>query len=127
MTTMENLVFKEESYTIIGICMEVHRELGNGFDEVVYKDALEHEFKERNIPYEREKKFEVIYKNIPLNRFYFVDFYMYGKINLELKSKSALLEDHITQTKNYCACSKTKLGLLVNFGKSSLEYKRILI
>ena len=124
---MENLIFKDESYTIIGICMEVHRELGNGFDEIVYKDALELEFKERKIPYEREKKFEVFYKNIPLNRFYNVDFFMFGKINLEIKAKSALVEEHMKQTKNYCACSKTKLGLLVNFGRPSLEHKRILI
>jgi GxxExxY protein len=124
---MENVIYKDESYTIIGICMEVHRELGNGFDEIVYKDALEIEFKERKIPYKREKKFEVFYKNIPLNRFYYVDFYMYDKINLEIKAKSVLVDDHMIQTKNYCACSKTKLGLLVNFGRPSLEHKRILI
>jgi GxxExxY protein len=124
---MENVIYKDESYSIIGICMEVHRELGNGFEEIVYKDALEIEFKKRGIPYEREKKFEVLYKDTPLNRFYFVDYFMYGKINLEIKSKSALIDDHTTQTRNYCACSKTKLGLLVNFGRPSLEHKRILI
>ena len=124
---MSELIFKEESYKIIGVCMEVHKTLGVGFLEIVYKDALELEFKRLGIPYERERNFELFYKGIPLNRTFQVDFWVYNQINLEIKSKSVLIEEHILQTKNYCACAKCKLGILVNFGRASLEYKRIIL
>jgi GxxExxY protein len=124
---MSEIIFKNESYKIIGVCLEVYNTLGMGFDEAVYKDAIEIEFKKLNIDYIREKEFDVFYKGIPLNRKFYVDFFVYNKINLEVKSKSSLQEAHILQTKNYCACAKTKLGILVNFGATSLEYKRILI
>jgi GxxExxY protein len=121
------LLYYEEAYDIIGACMEVHRELGRGFAEIAYKDALEIEFKSRNIPYVREQEFEIFYKGIPLNRKFYVDFWVYGLINLEVKAKSSLIEEHIAQTLNYCACSRQRLGLLVNFGAKSLEYKRIVL
>ncbi len=124
---MSELFFKQESYKIIGACMEVHKTLGMGFLEVVYKDALELEFKRLEIPYVREKNFELFYKGVALNRTFQVDFWVYNQINLEIKSKSMLVEEHILQTKNYCACAKCKLGILVNFGQSSLEYKRIIL
>ncbi len=88
---------------------------------------MSHEFKRLGIPYVREKKFDVIYKGVKLDKTFFVDFYVYDKINLEVKAKMNLHEDHYLQTRNYCACSRSKLGLLVNFGESSLKYKRILI
>ena len=124
---MSEIIFKNESYKIIGVCLEVYNTLGMGFDEVVYKDAIEIEFKKLNIDYIREKEFDIFYKGIPLNRKFYVDFFVYNKINLEVKSKSSLQEAHILQTKNYCACAQSKLGILVNFGAISLEYKRILI
>ena len=124
---MSEIIYKQESYNIIGVCMDVHNTLGMGFDEIIYKDAIEIEFKRLNIPYIREKEYNVHYKDIPLNRNFYVDFYVYDKINLEIKSKSMLVESHILQTKNYCACSKTKLGIVVNFGAAKLEYKRVLI
>ena len=124
---MSEIIYKQESYDIIGVCMEVHNNLGMGFDEIIYKDAIEIEFKRLNIPYIREKEYNVNYKDIPLNRKFYVDFYVYDKINLEIKSKSQLVESHLLQTKNYCACSKTKLGIVVNFGAAKLEYKRVLI
>ena len=124
---MNELIYKQESFQIIGICMDVHRNLGAGFIEAVYKDAIEIEFKKLGIPYIREKEFQVIYKDIILDRKYFVDFFVYDKINLEVKAKSTLHEDHYRQTRNYCACSRTRLGLLVNFGESSLVHKRIIV
>ena len=106
--------------------MDVYNTLGMGFSEIVYKDAIEIEFKRLGIPYTREKEFEVYFKDIPLNRNYYVDFFVFDKINLEVKSLMSLTEAHVLQVKNYCACSKTQLGLLVNFGAPSLEYKRVL-
>jgi GxxExxY protein len=124
---MAELIFKQESYKIIGVCMDVHRTLGAGFIEAVYKDAIEIEFKKLGIPYVREKQFNVIYKEITLDRIFFVDFFVYDKINLEVKAKASLHEDHYRQTRNYCACSRTELGILVNFGESSLQHKRIIV
>ena len=124
---MSNLIYKEESFTIIGACIEVYNTLGMGFHEIVYKDALEIEFKKRSIPYVREKEFAIFYKEFDLKRTFKVDFFLYDKINLEIKSTFGIAENHILQTKNYCACAKQKLGLLVNFGETSLVHKRILV
>jgi GxxExxY protein len=121
------IIYKKESFDIIGVCMDVHTTLGAGFLESVYKDAIEIEFKRRGIPHVREKSFDVFYKGIKLDKKFNVDFFVYEKINLEIKAKSAIHEDHVFQTRNYCACSKTKLGLLVNFGESSLQYMRVLV
>jgi GxxExxY protein len=125
---MSEIIYKEESFKIIGICMEVHKELGMGFNEIVYKDALEQEFANRGIPYEREKEFQVFYKGLPLkDRKFNVDFFMYDKIMLEAKAKSGIIEEHLAQTLNYCACANQKLGLCVNFGALKLEYKRVVL
>ncbi len=127
---MENgskIIFKEESYKIIGICMEVHNVLGKGHSEVVYKDALEYEFKKSNIPYSREKQYKIQYKEIILPHHYNADFVVYNKIILEVKAIESLTDSHIKQTLNYLAASKLKLGLLVNFGEDSLTYKRIVL
>lgn len=124
---MNDLIFKEESYTIIGICMEVHKILGRGFLEIVYKDALEHEFKVRNIPFEREKEFSINYKNYILPHKYYADFVVYNEIILEVKAVNGIVDEFIKQTLNYLAISKCKLGLIVNFGEESLKYKRIVL
>ncbi len=124
---MGNLIYREESFQIIGACMEVYNTLGMGFLEIVYKDALEIEFKKRGIPYVREKQFPIFYKEIDMKRSFNVDFFVFDKINLEIKSTYALVDKHFLQTKNYCACAKQKLGLLVNFGEPSLVHKRILV
>jgi GxxExxY protein len=124
---MAEIIFRQESYNIIGVCIDVYNTLGMGFDEIVYKDAIEIEFKRLNIPYVREKPYDIFYKGINLNRKFIVDFFVYGKINLEIKAKSMIVEAHLLQTKNYCACSNTKLGIVVNFGGTSLEYQRVLI
>ncbi len=124
---MTELYLKEECFKIIGLCMEVHRILGKGHSEVVYKDALEYEFKVNNIPYEREKEYRIDYKVIVLPRSYFVDFIVYEEIILEVKAISTLTIADTKQTLNYLACSKNHLGILVNFGEDSLKYKRILL
>lgn len=118
---------KEETYTIIGLCMEVHRILGKGHSEVVYKDALEYEFKLNSIPFEREKKYEIEYKDIVLPRKYVADFVVYDEIILEAKAIECFSNSNIKQTLNYLAASKNQLGLLVNFGEDSLKYRRIIL
>jgi GxxExxY protein len=124
---MDNIYLKEESYKIIGICMEVHKILGKGHSEVVYKDALEYEFKLNSIPFEREKMYEIEYKDIVLPRKYVADFVVYNEIIFEVKAISQLTNSDIKQTLNYLASSKNKLGLLANFGEDSLKYKRIIL
>ena len=124
---MENFYLKEETYTIIGLCMEVHKILGKGHSEVVYKDALEHEFKLNSIPFEREKKYEIEYKDIVLPRKYVADFVVYDEIILEAKAIECFSNSNIKQTLNYLAASKNQLGLLVNFGEDSLKYRRIIL
>ena len=119
------LIYGEEAYEIIGKCMEVHRELGHGFLEIVYKDALELLFKQNNIFYEREKEYRVLFKNIVLPHKFYADFVVFGKIILEIKAVKNITDEHIAQTINYLKVSGNRLGLLVNFGRGSLESKRI--
>lgn len=124
---MDKIVYKEDSYRIIGICMDVHRELGHGFLEIVYKDALEFEFRKENIKYAREVEYTVLYKDVLLPHKFYADFVVYDKIIFEVKGVSGIADEHIAQTLNYLKASGNKLGLLVNFGESSLKYKRILL
>ena len=105
--------------------MEVHNNLGAGFLEIVYKDALEYEFKRANIPFEREKMFEVNYKGIILPHKFYADFVVYGNIILEVKGVAAIADEFIAQAINYLKVSKNQLALIVNFGELRLTYKRI--
>lgn len=120
-----DILFKDESYKIIGACMAVHNELGNGFLEAVYQEALEIEFQLRGIPYEREKQIVVYYKSTPLEKRYQADFICFDEIIIELKALSALESAHKAQLINYLKATDVQLGLLINFGQSSLESKRI--
>ena len=122
---MSKLIYKEESYNIIGKCMEVHNNLGAGFLEIVYKDALEWEFKKAGIPYEREKMYEVNYKGIILPHKFYADFVVYDKIILEIKAVSGIADEFIAQAINYLKVSNNQLALIVNFGELKLNYKRI--
>jgi len=122
---MTDVIFKDESFIIIGICMEVHKQLGHGFLEVVYKDALEYEFRKSGISYEREKLYEVKYKDITLKHCYYADFIVFDKIILEVKSCAGIVDEFIIRTINYLKASECKLGLIVNFGRTSLETKRV--
>ncbi len=123
----DRLIYREEAYRVIGLCMEVHGILGKGHSEVVYKDALEHEFTINQIPFSREKSYKIKYKDIILPRGYNADFVVYDKIILESKAIESLTDSHVKQTLNYLAASKLKLGLLVNFGEDSLTHKRIVL
>jgi len=116
---------KEDTYKIIGACMEVHKQLGKGFLEIVYKDALEIEFKLKGIPFVREQKFEITYKGNKLNRFYVADFVAFDSIILEVKAQEFVIDENYKQVINYLAVSKQKLGLIINFGEDSLKFKRV--
>jgi GxxExxY protein len=118
---MNNLLYKEDTYKIIGICMEVHNQLGKGFSEVVYSDALEIKFIDNNIKYSKEKKFNISYKGNILPHKYRADFIINDTIILEIKAIRCLTDSHVKQTLNYLAASKLKIGLLINFGEDSLK------
>lgn len=105
--------------------MDVHSELGSGFTEIVYKDALEYEFKTRKIHFEREREFTVRYKDIFLPHKYYADFVVMNNIVLEVKTVNSLVKEHMEQTINYLCVSGLNVGLLVNFRNSKLEYKRL--
>lgn len=124
---LDEYYLKNETYNIIGLCMEVHKVLGKGHNENIYGDALEYEFKMNNIPYEREKQYNINYKDIVLPRYYFSDFTVFGEIILELKAIQTLTPSETKQVLNYLAASKNKIGLLINFGENSLKYKRIIL
>ena len=123
---MEDYIYKDENYTIVGILYEVHKNLGKGFSEIVYKDAIEYEFQQQNIPYEREKEFSVIYKNTTLKHKFYADFVVFDKIILEIKTVDCFNNSHYNQCLNYLKVSDNKLAILANFNLVSLEYKRII-
>ena len=119
------LIYKEESFKIIGAAMAVHSWLGCGFSEKVYQDALEQEFIARNIPYSRETSIHAKYKGITLKTEFVPDFICYDKIIVELKAQKEFEDQHRSQTINYVKVAGFKLGLLINFGASSLEHERM--
>ncbi|MFA9388778.1 MAG: GxxExxY protein [Prolixibacteraceae bacterium] len=121
---MTSIIYKTESYQIIGICMEVHNYLGPGFLEIVYKDALEYEFRLAGIPFEREKEYAVNYKETVLPHKFHADFIVYDKIILEVKAVSYINDKSLAQAINYLSASKCKLSIIVNFGEMQLNYKR---
>ena len=123
---MMELYRKEEYYNIVGICMEVHRILGGGLLEIIYKDALEYEFRKNNIPFEREKKYDIKYKDIVLAHKFFADFVVYDEIILEVKASKEIIDEHTAQTINYLKLADSDLGIIVNFNKKSLQHKRII-
>ena len=114
----------KRSYAIIGACMEVHNILGVGFVEKVYQDALEIEFKRRNIPYEREKIFKIMYKGEELQHVFQSDFVCYDEYIVELKAVKELDNIFRSQVINYMHASGLKHSLLINFGETSLRYER---
>ena len=119
------LLYKEESGKILNACIEVHNELGCGFLEAVYQEALEIEFKTQKIPYQREKLLPVAYKGHVLNKEYYADFVCYNDIVVELKAVATLVKAHKAQVLNYLKAADKKVGLLVNFGENSLKWERI--
>src|SRR5438105_6230839 len=124
---MGELVYKEEVFQLVGVCMEIHRELGKGHDEIVYKDALVVELNHARIPFSRERNYQITYKGVVLQHQYYADFVVWDKILFEAKAVSRLSDAHTKQVLNYLAVSKLRLGLLINFGGDSLEHKRIIL
>ena len=109
---------------IIGCCMEVHKIMGNGFQEVIYQRALAIEMNRQKIEFSREHEMEIFYKGESIgNRR--VDFFVEGKIMLEIKAITHLEDVHLAQAINYLEAYKMDIGLLINFGAKSLEFKRV--
>lgn len=124
---MSDLLFKKEVFELVGFCMEIHRELGKGHDEIIYKDALVVDLQRVGIPFAREVKYEVTYKDVVLPHHGRADFVIWDKILFEAKATDRLTDAHVKQVLNYLAASKLELGLLVNFGADSLEWKRVVL
>lgn len=124
---MSKIIYKDESYAIIGALFDVYNNLGSGFSEIVYKDALEYEFKLRNIPFQREKEYVVQYKDVILRHKFYADFVVFDKIILEIKTVEALNDKHLAQCINYLKVSGNKLALLVNFHKNFLDHQRVVL
>jgi len=121
------ILYKNESYNIMGACFEVYKVVGNGFLESVYQECLEHEFKLRKIPYIVQPTLEMTYKDLSLKQRYKPDFICYNAIIVELKAISVITEEHKSQLLNYLKATNLKLGLLVNFGHFPLlEHRRML-
>ncbi len=120
---VQEFLYKGLTYAIIGAAMEVHRILGPGFLESVYEEALAHEFDLRGIPYQRQAKLAVRYKDIIAGEFR-ADFLVDGKVVVELKALKALTDGDEAQLLNYLKGTGYRVGLLLNFGAPSLEYKR---
>ena len=121
---MTDLIYKQESYKIVGACMEVYNDLGSGFLETVYQEALAREFAAKEIPYVEQWGIDVYYKGDLLNKKFFADFICFNEIIIEIKAMEALVPVHEAQLINYLKATKKPLGLLVNFGGPSLQYKR---
>ncbi|GIQ57568.1 hypothetical protein Flavo103_07040 [Flavobacterium collinsii] len=117
---------KEEYFKIVGICMEIHRIFGGGLLEIVYKDALEYEFKKHNIPFQREKEYSIKYKDIVLAHKFYADFVIYDEIILEVKASKDIIDEYTAQTINYLRLADSDLGIIVNFNKKSLQHKRVI-
>ena len=115
--------YDQELYGIIGAAMEVQNELGMGFLELVYHDALNVELGLRGIPYETEKPIAITYKQKPLERVYKADLVCYGNIVVELKSVEKLKAEHTAQLLNYLKATGMPMGILINFGEKPLRYK----
>ncbi len=122
----EKIIYKDESFKIIGICMNIHSTMGFGFLEAVYAEILEKEFIKNNIPYQREVKLDLFFNSEKLDKKYKADFVCFDDIILEIKSVSFLHENFTKQTINYLKATNKILGLLINFGEKSLKYKRII-
>ena len=123
---MSKLLYEEETYKIIGACMKVHKVLGAGFLESVYQEALEKEFTKLDIPFIRHQKLNIIFDGQKLKKYFVADFVCYKKIIVELKATTFLRQDDEKQLLNYLKATSFEIGLLINFGQSSLTWKRLI-
>jgi GxxExxY protein len=126
MDAPSKIIYKDESYAIVGACMKVHRALGPGFLEAVYEEVVEKEFIVQNIPYKRQVKLDLFYEGVQLKKHYRADFVCYDSIIVELKAVTQIPSVFYMQLQNYLKCTNMELGMLINFGTPSLTYKRIL-
>ncbi len=125
---MVELVLKDEVYAVVGAALEVYWQLGNGFLEPIYQEALAIELGRRGIPFEAKKRLTVRYKGQCLEKKYEADFVCYGQIIVELKSLVGLSGRDLSQLVNYMKATGLRVGLLINFGSSvKLEWKRFII
>jgi len=127
MSNQNNYPLQDCTKLLIGVAFEIHTILGKGFLEIVYKDAMEYELKKRTILYEREKEYVVSYKDVILPHRFYADFIVFDNVILEIKAKEGIAEVHYSQTLNYLKVSGCKVGLILNFGESSLKIKRIVL
>ena len=119
------IIFKKESYSIIGACFEVYKEKGNGFLEAVYQECLSIEFSEQQIPFVEKPRLQLQYKGYKLEKEYEPDFLCYDKIIVEIKAVKHLTDEHRAQVINYLKTAGMQLGLIVNFGHyPRIEYER---
>lgn len=123
---MGNLLYEENTYKIIGACMSVHKGLGAGFLESVYHEALEKEFEIQKVTFASKRKLQVYYNDAPLQKYFIADFICFDKIIVEIKAASFLHKNTEAQTINYLKSTNYPLGLLINFGQSSLTWKRFI-
>ncbi|SHG36704.1 GxxExxY protein [Flavobacterium segetis] len=126
MDATNKILYKEESFAIVGACMKVHRSLGAGFLEAVYEEALEREFVNQKIVYKRQVKLDLYYQGQKLKKQYRADFICYDEIIVEIKAVSQIPVAFYAQLQNYLKCTNMELGMLINFGTSSLTYKRMI-
>ena len=123
---MAVIIYKLESFEIMGACFEIYKEKGSGFVESVYQECLEIELGLRNIPFKAQQELPLTYKGRPLRSKFKPDFICYDKIVLEIKAVSGLTDEHRAQVQNYLRATGMKLGLLVNFGHyPKVDYERI--
>jgi hypothetical protein len=120
------LLYKDEVFKVVGAAMEVHKILGFGFLEPVYQEALEREFTSQKIPYQSQCSLPIMYKGIYLNKGYVADFIVFDEIIVEIKALDGFDTKHTAQVLNYLKATGFRLGLLINFGNKSLEWKRII-
>jgi len=125
---MAELLYKDEAYAVVGAAMDVYYTMGIGFLEPVYHGAMIVELGRRHIPFESQKKLDVFYKGIKLDKIYFPDFVCYEQIVVELKVVPRITNIEVSQLLNYLKITKKRLGLLINFGaEPRLEWKRYVI
>ena len=124
---MVEILYKEESYRIMGACFEVYREMGCGFVEPVYQECTEKEFRNQAIPFVSQSELHLQYKGETLSQKYKPDFICFDSMIVEIKAVKALTDEHRAQVHNYLKATGLRLGILVNFGHfPKLEYERII-
>lgn len=121
-----SLLLESETYKVIGACINVHKSLGSGFLESVYQEALEIEFNKQNIPFSKQKRLNILFDGKPLDKFFVADFGCYESIILEIKASKFLHSNNSSQVLNYLKATGLPVGLLINFGESSLKWKRFI-